>query len=206
MNKDDKILMILEGLDQKVSGLDQKFNGLDLKFNGLDEKFSGLDEKVNGLDEKVSGLTEAVKELKDEQIHLGRRMDKNEREITGLTIRAGTAFNKLELMDTDLYKMRQRFEEGFGELEAGQAKLEAGQAKLEAGQAEIKAEVETFTGIVIRAEAELKLRMVATEDSQKMRDDIVKEIRADVKAIKGRERRRDDKVFSIEDRLVKVGG
>ena len=75
MNNEDKILAILEKLQEDFSGMKEDVSSLKQDVSGLKQDVSGLKQDVSGLKQDASGLKEDVSSLKQDVSSIKIRLD-----------------------------------------------------------------------------------------------------------------------------------
>jgi len=75
MNNEDKILAMLEQLQQgqtamqgDIQGINTRLDGIDTRLDGIDTRLDGIDTRLDGIDLRLDELEEAVHVVRDSQL------------------------------------------------------------------------------------------------------------------------------------------
>ncbi|WP_164667781.1 hypothetical protein [Virgibacillus doumboii] len=56
MEKEDKIIGMLESINGRLDGMDQRFDGIDKRLDGMDQRFDGIDHRLDRMDQRFDGM------------------------------------------------------------------------------------------------------------------------------------------------------
>lgn len=70
MNNEEKILALLEKMNNRLEGVDKRFDGIDNRLDGMDKRFDGIDNRLDGLEEGQKDLVSGQKALETRQVSL----------------------------------------------------------------------------------------------------------------------------------------
>ena len=66
MNNEEKILAMLEQLQQGQAITNARLDGMDKKFEGIDKKFEGIDKRFDGIDKRLNTMQDDIDQIKED--------------------------------------------------------------------------------------------------------------------------------------------
>ncbi|WP_164667767.1 hypothetical protein [Virgibacillus doumboii] len=56
MEKEDKIIGMLESITERIGGIDKRLDGMDKRFDGIDNRLDGMDKRFDSMDKRLDGM------------------------------------------------------------------------------------------------------------------------------------------------------